>query len=111
MSSISPGPHSLFVSPKHPSCALSKKALSFFLRSHIIDADALWEGTAPCAHSVRGMATSVVFLRDWLVSKVLEVATWRSNPVFASFYFRNISFSLDDCSSLGPFIAAGSVLT
>ena len=38
------------------------------------------------------------------VSKVLEVATWRSNPVFASFYFRDISFSLDRCSSLGPFI-------
>ena len=97
MSSILPHPHSHFVS--HP---LSKNALSFFMRQVIIDADAFWEDAAPRAHSVCGMATSAAFLRNWSVSKVLEAATWRSNPVFASFYFRNLSFSLDGCSSLGP---------
>ena len=105
-SSISPCSRSLFVSPKHPSRSLSKNVLSFFLRRVIIDADIIWEGTTP-----RGVATSAVFLRNWSVSKVLEAATLRSNPVFASFYFRDLSYSLDGCSSLGPFVAVGSVLT
>ena len=54
-SSISPRPRSLFVSPRRPSCSLSKNALSFFLRQVIIDADALWEGTSPQAHSILGV--------------------------------------------------------
>ena len=79
-SSVSLRPHSLFVSPRRPSRSLSKNALSFFLRHVTIDADALWEGTNPRAHSIRGVATSAVFLRNW---SVLEAATWRSNPAFA----------------------------
>ena len=107
-SSISPCLRLLFVSPRRPSHALSKNAFSFFLRRVIIDDDVLWEGATPRAHSVRGIVMSAAFLKNWSVSKVLEVATWRSNSVFASFYFRVISFSLDNCSS---FVAAGSVLT
>ena len=110
-SSISPCPHLLFVSPRRPPHSFSKNALSFFLRRVIIDADALWEGATPRAHSIHGIATSAAFLRNWSVSEVLEVETWRLNPVFTSFYFRDIYFSLDDCSSLDPFIAAGSILT
>ena len=41
------------------------------------------EGISLHAHSVRGIATSVSFMRNWLVSRVLEAATWRSNLVFA----------------------------
>ena len=106
-SSISPRPLSLFVLPWVPSCSLSKNALSFFLCQVIVDADAL--GLVPRAHSVRGVVTSAAFLRNWSVSRVLEAATWRSNPVFASFYFRDLTYSLDGCSSLGPFVAAGFV--
>ena len=106
-SSISPYPHSLFVLPRRLSRLLSKNALSFFLHRVIIDADALWEGASPRAHSIRGVATSAAFLSNCSVSKVLEAATWGSNPVFASFYFRDISFPLNGCS---PFVAAGSVL-
>ena len=61
----------------------------------------------PRAHSVRGVAT---FLRNWSVSKVLEAVTLRSNPVFASFCLKDLSFTLDNCSSLGPFVAAGSIV-
>ena len=110
-SSISPHPRLLIVSLRCFSHALAKNALSFFFRKVIVDVDALLEGAALGAHSVLGMAMSAEFLRNWSVSKVLEAATWRSNPVFASFYFKDISFSLDNCSSLGQFVAAGSVLT
>ena len=71
----------------------------------ILDAGAMEVGILPPqAHSVRAVATSTAFLRNWSVSKVLEAGTWRSNPVFASFYFLNISYSLDSCRLLGPFV-------
>ena len=64
--------------------------------SGILNAGAMEEGALPPrAHSVWAVATSAAFFRNWSVSKVLEAATWRSNPVFTSFYFRNISYSLD----------------
>ena len=92
---------SLLVSPRRPSRAPSKNALWFFLHQVILDSGAVEEGALPpCAHSVRAVATSAAFLRNWLVSKMLEAATWRSNPVFASFYFSDISYSFDSCRSL-----------
>ena len=61
-------------------------------------------------HIIRGVTASAVFLRNWSVSRVLEAATWRSNPVFAAFYFQDLTYSLDGCHSLCPFVAAVSVL-
>ena len=103
---------SLFVSPCSPSCPISNNAVSYFLREVISDAVAMRQDVAAplCAHSVRGIATSVSFLRNWSISKVLEAATWRSNSVFASFYFRDISYVFQGLRSLGPFVAAGSVV-
>ena len=63
-SSIPPRSRSLFISPRSPSRALSKNTLSFFLLRVIIDADAVWEGATPRAHSIRGMAMSAAFLRN-----------------------------------------------
>ena len=101
----------LFVSPRVPSRAILKNALSFFLRHVIIGAgtaDLVAESSVR-AHSIRGVATSVAFLRNWSVSKVLEAATWRSNSVFASFYLKDVSYLFEDLRSLSPFVAAGSV--
>ena len=99
-SSATPHPRSLFVSPHCPLRALSKNALLFFLRQVISDAGAIWDISAVTrrAHSVRDVATSAALLRNWLVAKVLEAAAWASNPVFSSFYFKDLSFTLDDCS-------------
>ena len=109
VASIAPRPRALFVSPSCLTRALSKNALSFFLRRVIKDSGSVVDGSSPRAHSIRGVATSALFLRNWSVSKVLEAATWRSSPIFASFYLRAISFVLDGCHSLGPFVAAGGV--
>ena len=109
---LSPRPRSLFVLPCCPSRSLSKNALSFIPRQIISSAGA-FRGDPTClprAHSIREVAPSAAFLHNWSVSKVLEAATWRSNPVFASFYLRNLSFTLDNCHSREPFIAAGSVV-
>ena len=112
-SSLTPRPRLLFMSPRCPSLALSKNALSYFLRPVIFDAGAVWDisAGAPRAHSVWGVSTSAAFLWNWSVSKVFETATWRSNPVFVSFYFKDLSFQLEHCNSLGPFVAWGSVLS
>ena len=68
------------------------------LRQVISDAGAVWDMSAgaPKAHTVRGVSTSAAFMWNWLVSKVLEAATWRSNPVLASFYFKDLLFQLDN---------------
>ena len=91
------------MSPWRPSHALSN-ALSFFLLLVILDDWAMDEGALlPRAHSVRAVASSAAFLRNWSISKVLEAATWRSNPFFALFYFRDLSYTLDSCHS-GPLL-------
>ena len=107
-SSLTPRPQSFFVLPCCPSRSLSKN-----LRQVISDAGAIWYKSAGLlrAHSVRGVVTSAAFLCNWSVFKVLEAGTWGSNPVFASFYFKDLSFTLDNCSSLGPFVVAGSIVS
>ena len=54
----------LFVSPRVPSRAISKNALSFFLWDVIIGAGAadVVSESSERAHSIRGVATSVAFL-------------------------------------------------
>ena len=54
------------------------------------------------------MATSVSFLRNWAVSKVLEAATWKSNSVFASFCLNDVSYIFEGLRSFGAFVAAGA---
>ena len=107
--SLSPGRHRLFVSPRRPSRAMSKNAVSFFLREVISAAEAarpqvgsLW------AHEVRSVSISVAFYRNWSVTSVLESATWASSSMFSSFYLRNIQHEYDGLLSLGPFVSAGS---
>ena len=108
---LSPRPRALFVSPHRPLRPISKNEFSFFIRTVIMDAGASSEGLSPPrAHSVRDVATLAAFLNNWSIYKVLAVATWRSNPVFTAFYYRDLSFSLGRCHSLGPFVTVGSVL-
>ena len=91
---LTPRPRTLFVSPRKPSRSISKNAISYFLRE-LISGSMSPDGPGgrpPRAHSVRAVSTSVAFLRNWSVSKVLEAATWKTNSVFSSFYLRDVSF-------------------
>ena len=107
--SLSPLRHRLFVSPRRPSRAMSKNAVSFFLREVIHAAGASRpEVGSVRAHEVRSVSTSVAFHRNWSVSSVLESATWSSSSVFSSFYLHDIQHEYDGMLSLGPFVAAGS---
>ena len=100
-------PLRLFVSPRCPSCAMSRNGISFFLREVIVHSGASSEAVAaPRAHSIRGIATSSAFFRNWSLSSVLEAPSWRSNTVFTSFYLRNLQYVYEGVRSLGPFVAA-----
>ena len=86
---------------------MSKNAISYFLREVIAESGASKEPeVVPRAHSIRGVATSTSFHRNWSVSSVLNAACWRSNSVFTSFYLKD-HFEFDGLCSLGPFVAAG----
>ena len=80
---LRPRPRALFVSPSCPSGALSKNALSFFIRRVIIDSGMAGEGVSPRAHSVRGVATSIFYAQ--LVG--LQGARGRSLEVEPGFHF------------------------
>ena len=107
----SPGvnrPRRLFVSPRNPSRSISKKAISYFLRGVIAEADASSvTGVVPRARSIRVVATSAAFHRNWSISSVLNAACWRSSSVFTSFYLKDLYFEINGLRSLGPFVAAG----
>ena len=101
-------PRRLFVSPRCPSRAMSRSGISYFLREVIVHSGASSESVAtPRAHSIRGIATSSAFFRNWSLSSVLEAALWRSNTVFTFFYLRDLQYVYEGVRSLGPFVAAG----
>ena len=112
---LQPHPRSLFVSPSMTYRPISKNAISFFLREVISEAYASEAGpgpsTSPRAHSIRGMATSVSFLRNASISKVMEAACWKSSTVFTSFYLKDVQFSFQDGFGLGPFVAANAIVS
>ena len=117
--SLSPHPRTLFVSPCSPSRSLSKNALSFFLSDVISRAysssSSSASSTGPSslasapssswAHSVRGVATSWAFARYCFIA-----ASWSSSSVFTSFCISDVQFSSSLGFSLGPVVAAGSMV-
>ena len=101
-------PRRLFVSPRCPSRAMSKNGISFLLREVIAQSGASSEEVAtPRVHSIRSIAISSAFFKNWLIASVLESASWKSNSVFTSFYFRDLQYVFEGVCSLGPFVAAG----
>ena len=89
----------------------SSSLLTSYLRDLMVASGAVGvaEGPAPRVHEVRSVATSVVFLRNWLVARGLEAATWRSQSVFSTFYLRDVTSTLGDLHSVASIIAAGQV--
>ena len=97
-------PRRLFVSSRSPSGAMSNNGFCYLLREVIVHSGASSNDVAaPKAHSIRGIATSsAFFFKNWSLSSVLEVASWRSNTVFTSFYLQHVQYIFEDVHSLGP---------
>ena len=112
-SSLPPRPRSFFVSPRSPSCPLSKNALSFFLRSVIslsFPPSSAPPSSSSRAHSIRAVSASVAFSRNVPLASILAAATWSSSTVFTSFYLCDMQFSSSAGFSLGPLVAADAVV-
>ena len=103
-------PSRLFVSPRNPECAMSKNAMSFYLRQLIVDSGAVSSARPPRAHDIRGIATSLNYYSNLSLSNLMQVATWRSNRVFASRYLKEVSATQDNIQQFGPLVIAGDRL-
>ena len=69
-------PRRLFVSPRSPSCSMSKNGISYFLREVIHEAGASRELDVPVlAHSIKGISTSAAFHKNWSVASVLDATS------------------------------------
>ena len=80
-------------------CLLRLIHCSLFLRE-VLGCWSYWGlgGPAPRGHSIGGASSSVAFMRNCSISKLLEEATWRLNSVFSSFYFEDMRYVLWDLS-------------
>ena len=71
--------------------AMSNNDFSYLLREVIVHFGASSNDVAaPNAHSIRGIATSSAFFRNWSLASLLEAASWRSNTVFTSFDLKDV---------------------
>ena len=103
-------PSRLFVSPRNLERAMSKNAMSFYLRQLIVDSGAVSSSRPPRAHDIRGIATSLNYYSNLSLSNLMQVATWKSNRVFASRYLKEVSATQDNIQQFGPLVIAGDRL-
>ena len=98
-------PSRLFVSPRN-----LERAMSFYLRQLIVDSGAVSTSRPPRAHDIRGIATSLNYYSNLSLSNLMQVATWKSNRVFASRYLKEVSATQDNIRQFGPLVIAGDRL-
>ena len=89
---------------------MSKNAISFYLRQLITDSGAVSTSRPPRAHDIRGIATSLNYYSNLSLSNLMQVATWKSNRVFASRYLKEVSATQDNIRRFGPLVIAGDRL-
>ena len=66
-------PSRLFVSPRNPERAMSKNAMSFYLRQLIVDSGAVSTSRPPRAHDIRGIATSLNYYSNLSLSNLCKL--------------------------------------
>ena len=105
----------LFLAPKNPLRPASKNALAYFLRTTVLEAhkNVTDETLRICkvkSQEVRAVSTSLSFAHNMSIDSVIEAAQWRSNTVFAGHYLKEVSVQYENCRSLGPIVAAGTII-
>ena len=61
-------------------------------------------------HEVRALAASMAWQSNLRLADILEACTWRKHTTFTHHYLRDISMIQDELHSLGPLVAAQSVI-
>ena len=62
------------------------------------------------ARELRAFASSLAFHQNYSLKQVMEVASWRNNNTFVSFYLRDLS-QMGDVTTAGPFVAGQKVIS
>ena len=106
----------LFCAVRHPELPMSKNAISFMLRTLVIEAhQELREDLLPFLkvkpHEVRAVATSVNFQKNLSIDEVVSAAQWKCASVFAGHYLRDVELTYEECRTLGPIVAAGAIVS
>ena len=109
------GTKNLFLAPKNTSRPASKNGLAYYLRTTVLEAhkEVSEETLKICkvkSQEIRAVSTSLSFAHNLSIESVVEAAQWRSNSVFASHYLKEVSLQYDNCRSLGPIVAAGTII-
>ncbi|MPC41220.1 hypothetical protein E2C01_034807 [Portunus trituberculatus] len=94
---------------------MSKAAISFFLwdtikSSHASFPDSSCHELKVRAHSICGIATSMLMWKNCSVPTILRAACWRTHSFFADHYLREIVRQEGDIFALGPVVTAGHVV-
>ena len=61
-------------------------------------------------HEVRALASSMAFRGNMDLEEVLKACTWKSANTFTTHYLRDVSTFAEELHSLGPLVAAQSVV-
>ena len=112
---VGPNMSRLFVSPRNPRRPSSKNAISYFIKELVREAHrSLCPELMPILkvkiHELRAVSTSVSFAHNLSLESVMNAAQWRCNSVFASHYLKEVSIEYENCRTLGPLIAACTVI-
>lgn len=59
---------------------------------------------------LRAMSTSLAFHQTYSLAQVMSAAQWRSQGTFAQFYYRDCPLSNDGLQSIGPIVAAQTIV-
>ena len=94
--------------PSLPQCLAL--CLNIIIHSFIVDSGAVSSARPPRAHDIRGIATSLNYYSNLSLSNLMQVATWKSNRVFASRYLKEVSATQDNIQQFGPLVIAGDRL-
>ena len=100
----------LFVTSGRTKKEISKDTVSFWLRRVISRAYQLSGKplltSSPLAQETRGIASSLIFKKNYAVSQVLKAGTWRRHTTFTRHYLRDLSHKSLDTFHLGPVVVA-----
>ncbi len=104
--------HSEGVSKEIAAATISRWIVSTIEKAYVItgNSESLRSLAKISAHEVRAVSTSWASFQGVALADVMQAASWRSHSVFSSFYLRDCWTLADGMSTIGPVVAAQSVV-
>ena len=104
----------LFVTAGRSAKEIAKNTVSFWLRKTISRAYQLSGRSVPDppprARETHGIASSLLFKKNFAVDQMLKAGTWRGNTTFTRHYLRDLAHRSLETFHLGPVVAAQALV-